>query len=559
MSEESERKSEIAATVFSVTLGIVVLLMAGWLVSRGSDPVDERQANSGAPEVIDGAAEEDAAEASRRAALALEKRAVEGELDETREELEAARTDLAEQTSRLSRLEGEYKTAIGDREAGRDRLAQEVDRLEREAVDRAARLTGLEENAEELKGELARLREQSQEAEAKAAELAGRLQKDLDAARDEAAKSQTERERALARMETLEGQLSELESARKSLEEENAGLVQTVSELKSKSSIDEKERRAAQEAAQTKIDLLGREKAALGEEVEKLRAELAEAKKAMAAAATSAGEEAAMREKEKAKLQARVKALESELESNTRKMASAEKSAEANIQALTDEKKSLAEMVKGLRQEVESSSQELAESRRWKEKNRRLEADLAAATSRIDELTGEVTVLKSGAILAAAAEIPELDFPFLVEDPKNLDGRMLPLFADLRKVPDDPKARQRSYRELERAGGGKRVATVNFDSGSATVAAPDRKTLGALLTGAAENTRFLVVGYASTDGNPESNAVLSSERASAVAQIIAGDGPDQRKKVQAVYFGQTSRFSVEEPSPNRIVEVWQID
>ena len=68
---------------------------------------------------------------------------------------------------------------------------------------------------------------------------------------------------------------------------------------------------------------------------------------------------------------------------------------------------------------------------------------------------------------------------------------------------------------------------------------------------------ILVVGYASRTGNPESNQLLSSDRATAVAEYFSGvKRPGQL--VQAVYLGQTARFSSARPERNQICEIWQI-
>jgi flagellar motor protein MotB len=55
----------------------------------------------------------------------------------------------------------------------------------------------------------------------------------------------------------------------------------------------------------------------------------------------------------------------------------------------------------------------------------------------------------------------------------------------------------------------------------------------------------------------DSNRVLSSDRATAVAQSFsANKRPGQL--VQAVYLGQTDRFSSRIPERNQLVEIWRI-
>ena len=70
------------------------------------------------------------------------------------------------------------------------------------------------------------------------------------------------------------------------------------------------------------------------------------------------------------------------------------------------------------------------------------------------------------------------------------------------------------------------------------------------------NSFFLVVGYASTSGDSQTNEELFSKRATRVASMVnylkkEGQG------VQAVYLGEGTRFGPED-APNQVCEVWQI-
>jgi outer membrane protein OmpA-like peptidoglycan-associated protein len=68
---------------------------------------------------------------------------------------------------------------------------------------------------------------------------------------------------------------------------------------------------------------------------------------------------------------------------------------------------------------------------------------------------------------------------------------------------------------------------------------------------------MLVIGYASETGNVDSNRTLSSDRATAVAQKFSSiKRPSQL--VQAVYLGQTDRFSSRIPERNQLCEIWRI-
>jgi len=67
----------------------------------------------------------------------------------------------------------------------------------------------------------------------------------------------------------------------------------------------------------------------------------------------------------------------------------------------------------------------------------------------------------------------------------------------------------------------------------------------------------LIIGYASETGNVDANRTLSSDRATAGAELFSSvKRPAQ--KVQAVYLGQTDRFSSRIPERNQIVEIWRI-
>lgn len=101
------------------------------------------------------------------------------------------------------------------------------------------------------------------------------------------------------------------------------------------------------------------------------------------------------------------------------------------------------------------------------------------------------------------------------------------------------------------------MRTLDFPTGSSEIPEADQQALPGLVEGVEDGDLILVVGYASTTGNAEANQKLSSDRATAVAQsIAAAKRPGQM--VQAVYIGQTDRFSSAAPERNQICEVWHI-
>ncbi|MCB1233926.1 MAG: OmpA family protein [Verrucomicrobiae bacterium] len=148
--------------------------------------------------------------------------------------------------------------------------------------------------------------------------------------------------------------------------------------------------------------------------------------------------------------------------------------------------------------------------------------------------------------------MPALDLPHLINDPNALSAGAKPLFAGLRQLGDDASGRETAYDALAQKLGAEIGAKVNFRGGSNYVnagAVADLKKL------AASGGKYLVIGYASTDGSKLTNHRLSSERASEVAKVLTEAGA--KASVEAIYLGETSRFGGNQ-SANRLVEVWRV-
>ena len=160
---------------------------------------------------------------------------------------------------------------------------------------------------------------------------------------------------------------------------------------------------------------------------------------------------------------------------------------------------------------------------------------------RVKELEAELANLRIFAkseseLLPAAVE--------LVRTLRNLEGK---------KDSDNMNA----YGDIGVKLGARVLKTLDFPTGSASMTEADHAAIPGLVGQVEEGDLILVVGYASTTGNVETNRVLSSDRATAVAQgISAAKRPGQM--VQAVYIGQTNRFSSAAPERNQICEVWHI-
>ncbi|MES2920687.1 MAG: hypothetical protein V4819_04035 [Verrucomicrobiota bacterium] len=99
--------------------------------------------------------------------------------------------------------------------------------------------------------------------------------------------------------------------------------------------------------------------------------------------------------------------------------------------------------------------------------------------------------------------------------------------------------------------------TLKFATGSSALPPVDEDALRGLVAEVPDGDLILAIGYASETGNVDSNRTLSSDRATAAAQLISSvKRPGQL--TQAVYLGQTDRFSSRVPESNQIVEIWQI-
>ena len=100
--------------------------------------------------------------------------------------------------------------------------------------------------------------------------------------------------------------------------------------------------------------------------------------------------------------------------------------------------------------------------------------------------------------------------------------------------------------------------TLSFATGSSTLSKEDLSQIDEIVSAEVpDGDLTLVIGYASETGNPEANQNLSSDRATAAAEYFASNKrPGQL--VQAVYLGQTDRFSSRVPERNQLCEVWRI-
>ncbi|RYD18301.1 MAG: hypothetical protein EOP88_23055 [Verrucomicrobiaceae bacterium] len=205
-----------------------------------------------------------------------------------------------------------------------------------------------------------------------------------------------------------------------------------------------------------------------------------------------------------------------------------------------------------LRSQREALSAELAELRKkggvssddYAELKRRFDETLRAKEffeARVKELEGDLSKAK----LFASSESELL--PAAVE-----------LFRNLRLLEGKSDSDiSTSYSSLGVQLGANVLHTLTFATGSSTLTPADEDVIGRLVSDLPDGDLLFVVGYASETGNVDSNQKLSSDRATAAATFYSGvKRPGQL--VQAVYLGQTDRFSSRIPERNQLVEIWRI-
>lgn len=132
------------------------------------------------------------------------------------------------------------------------------------------------------------------------------------------------------------------------------------------------------------------------------------------------------------------------------------------------------------------------------------------------------------------------------------------LFRNLRQLEGKADSEiSTAYSSLGVSLGANVLHTLNFATGSSALIPADEEKIRSLVSELPDGDLLFVVGYASETGNVDTNRTLSSDRATAAAQLFSSvKRPGQL--VQAVYLGQTDRFSSRIPERNQIVEIWRI-
>lgn len=217
-----------------------------------------------------------------------------------------------------------------------------------------------------------------------------------------------------------------------------------------------------------------------------------------------------------------------------------------------------------------------------------LRRDLADVKSQRDALAAEVKDLRQK-MLTMSAGIPADEYAdlkrryeealrakeFFEARVKDLEGdltkaklfarsenELLPaaveLFRSLRVLEGRPDSEiATAYSSLGVKLGANVLKTLSFATGSSALTPADNQAVREMIADIPDGDLILAIGYASRTGNVDSNRTLSSDRATAAAQLITDNKrPDQL--TQAVYLGQTNRFSSRIPERNQIVELWHI-
>ncbi|MBK1827741.1 OmpA family protein [Haloferula rosea] len=184
-----------------------------------------------------------------------------------------------------------------------------------------------------------------------------------------------------------------------------------------------------------------------------------------------------------------------------------------------------------------------------------LRAQLLESQQRESELQSQLLLLQSK---LAQLEGQLNQAKLFAANENELLKEAIALVRALRKLQGaTPQELSAAYSEFGAELGANVLHICKFATGSSEVSAELQSNLSNLPNEAPENALLLVVGYASETGNVDSNRILSSDRATAVAQEL-----DTLKRVgqqvQAVYLGQTKRFGKDSPLENQRVEVWQV-
>jgi len=194
-----------------------------------------------------------------------------------------------------------------------------------------------------------------------------------------------------------------------------------------------------------------------------------------------------------------------------------------------------------------------------------LKAQLAGLqeTLRTNEIEKEARLAEEKA-KQAVANIPEAQpqseetpatassFAKSEEDLDEARKTLVLAVRDMEPLRDD--ALNERYEEISETLNATSLARINFASGSSALSPDEAQKIIDLKAIAAEESVFLVTGFADTSGSAASNSDLSSARSKVAANFLGQHIGFQR--VSAIYLGQTARFGPR--AKNRVVEIWEL-
>lgn len=215
----------------------------------------------------------------------------------------------------------------------------------------------------------------------------------------------------------------------------------------------------------------------------------------------------------------------------------------SELESLRTQRDGLAAEAARLRQELASKGEGVPRED-YESLQRQLEEAIRARDffeSRVKELDAQLA--KANLFASSEAEL----LPAAVE-----------LFRTLRKLEGKADSEiATAYSSLGVSIGANVLHTLNFATGSAGLNPADEERIRAMVAEVPDGDLVLCVGYASKTGDVDNNRTLSSDRATAAAELFTTVKRPQQL-VQAVYLGQTDRFSSRIPERNQIVELWRI-
>lgn len=191
------------------------------------------------------------------------------------------------------------------------------------------------------------------------------------------------------------------------------------------------------------------------------------------------------------------------------------------------------------RSETKLKADAISSEKRWTHK---LSKSGDPYEAKIEELKGQLTLLRSHSVFATS-----------VADLDETSGK---LFIKLQSLENqNPTQLAASYKTIENELKSEDMTRVKFGTGSVSLDQRSQNQIDAVLKDIKPTDKFLIVGYASNQGDKKLNERLSSNRAKAVAERVLNEmGSENTAK--AVYLGETTRFG--DIRQNQCVELWKI-